>query len=54
MVTLVLMLYLSPLFGGTIHATLEFSTFEACEITAKFLVKQSVKHDVLEPCHVPS
>ena len=50
MVTLVLMLYLSPIFGGTIHATLEYPSMELCEATVRTLVKQSIKHEILQPC----
>ena len=50
MITLVLILYLSPIFGGTVHATLKYPTLEACQKTAAFLVKQSVKHDVVQEC----
>ena len=50
MITLILILHLSPLFGGEIHATLTYPTVEACEATVKQLEKFTVRYEVVKSC----
>ena len=47
---LALILFLSPIYGGTIHANLIFETPELCEKLKKELVGFSVKHEIVRDC----
>ena len=54
MITLVLILFLSPLFGGEIEATLSFKDFESCQKLTTQLKKFEVKHEIKQFCEVKS
>ena len=45
-----LILFLSPIYGGTIRATLAFESPELCEKLKKELVGFSVKHEIVRDC----
>lgn len=46
-----IVVYLSPLFGGTIRANdLVFETPQLCETFVKELAAFSIKHEIVSPC----
>ena len=49
-IVLSLILFLSPIYGGTIRATLTFESLELCEKLKKELVGFTVKHDIVRDC----
>ena len=50
MTTLVLILFLSPLFGGEVQATVSFQTPAAYERFVQTLEKYTVRHTIVTPC----
>ena len=50
MTILVLTLFLSAIYGGTIHATLVFETPALCEKLKKELVGFSINHTIERDC----
>ena len=50
-VLLVVMLFLSPQYGGTIKASLEFDDMASCKQFTKELKALTVKHGIVLDCH---
>ena len=45
-----LILFLSPIYGGTIRAALTFESPELCEKLKKELAGFSIKHEIVRDC----
>ena len=50
MTTLVLILFLSPIFGGEVRAEVSFASPAACERFVQTLEKYTVRHTIVSPC----
>ena len=50
MTTLVVILFISNIFGGTFKASLQFASPEKCAGFKHSLVKYTVKHTIVEDC----
>jgi len=51
MTTLILLLFLSPLFGGDMEVTIRFREAASCERLKAVLTKFTVKHEIKQDCH---
>ena len=50
MTTLVLLLFLSPIFGGTVQVHATWDRPEACEQLKHTLAKATVKYEIIQDC----
>jgi hypothetical protein len=48
--TLVVLLFISNIFGGNIHAALTFESIDKCQAFKRSLSKYTIKHAVVQDC----